>query len=66
MARDWVYGLYDLQHAEQCLLIADRVKPIADYLGILESSVRHCITYDEYIFRRYKVVKIKEVNNENN
>lgn len=59
MARDWVYGLYDLQHAEQCVLIADRVKPIADYLGVLESSVRTGITYNKTMLGRYKVVKIK-------
>lgn len=63
MSRDWVYGVYDMQHAEQCLLIADRVKPIAEYFGVLESSVRTNISRGQLIHRRYKVVKIKEDEN---
>lgn len=53
-----LYGVYDISNHEQCVLITDRVKNIAEYLNLGESYIRHAITYNITVGRKYKVERL--------
>lgn len=64
MSNNWVYGVYDMNYKEQCVLITDNLKEVAKYLDIKYHTLIIGMQRGSTVKRRYKVIKIEGVNEE--
>lgn len=64
MTRNWLYGVYDMKYKEQCVLIADTLEEVVNYLDIKYTTAMMAMQRDSLTRRRYKIIKIKGVNEE--
>lgn len=53
-----IYGVYDVSNHEQCVLITDRVKKVAEYLNKTEHYIQSVISYDKIVAGKYKVIRL--------